>query len=149
MPLSFFNVVGPSLMIAGRIDRQSHDLHVSTLELWLYFGHVTELSRADGREVLRMRKQDSPGVADPIMKPDPALSGFRFKIWCCVANLHCSSSFFCWRLFKFVGESQWACAINSQNLLRSMLPPETTATIGPLPAFPLSAAASGSAPAPS
>ena len=30
-----------------------------------------------------------------------------------------------------------------------MLPPETTATIGPLPAFPVNAAAAGRAPAPS
>ena len=40
-------------------------------------------------------------------------------------------------------------AISSQNLFRSMLPPETMATIVPLPAFPVSAAASGNAPAPS
>src|SRR5947207_5645198 len=113
MPLSFFNVVGPSLMIAGRIDRQSHDLHVSTLELWLYFRHVPELSRADRGEVLRMRKQNGPRVADPIMETDPALGSFCFKIWCCIANLHCSSSFFCWRLFKFEAESQCVCAINS------------------------------------
>ena len=39
--------------------------------------------------------------------------------------------------------------INSQNFFMSMLPPETMATIGPLPAFPVSAAATGKAPAPS
>src|SRR5579863_9327737 len=37
----------------------------------------------------------------------------------------------------------------SQNLAMSMLPPETTATIGPAPAFPVSAAASDNDPAPS
>src|SRR5436190_8664819 len=39
--------------------------------------------------------------------------------------------------------------ISSKNLSRSILPPETTATIGPLPALPLSAAATDNAPAPS
>src|SRR5262245_9115328 len=42
-----------------------------------------------------------------------------------------------------------ADAISSVNFFRSMLPPETTQTIGPLPALPVSAAASGRAPAPS
>ena len=39
--------------------------------------------------------------------------------------------------------------ISSQNFFMSILPPETIATIGPLPALPVSAAATGSAPAPS
>src|SRR5256886_8794492 len=40
-------------------------------------------------------------------------------------------------------------AINSENFSRSILPPETMATRGPLPALPVSAAARLSAPAPS
>src|SRR5437867_1596002 len=52
VPLCFFDVLRPALMIAGRIDRQSHDLHVSAVELWLNFGHIAEFSRADGGEVL-------------------------------------------------------------------------------------------------
>src|SRR6266403_3626674 len=52
--------------------------------------------------------------------------------------------------FKRRGKSQSSlCEINSQNFCKSMLPPEIIATIGPLPAFPLNAAATGKAPAPS
>src|ERR1700726_1267185 len=40
-------------------------------------------------------------------------------------------------------------SISSQNFFKSMFPPETMATIGPLPALLVSAAASGKAPAPS
>src|SRR5262249_28236146 len=143
---------------AGRINRQSHDLYVSALELRLYFCHVTELSRADWCEVFRVREQNRPGVADPIMEVDPALGGFCFKIRRCIANFHLfSSSFLCEPLFQiFQTKSMllrdagvFHCAMSSQNLLRSMLPPETIATIGPLPTFLLSAAASGNAPAPS
>src|ERR1700761_3922573 len=40
-------------------------------------------------------------------------------------------------------------AIRSQNFGKSMLPPDTTATMGPWPAFPVSAAARDKDPAPS
>jgi hypothetical protein len=40
-------------------------------------------------------------------------------------------------------------SIRAQNFFRSTFPPETIATIGPWPAFPVNAAASASAPAPS
>ena len=108
------------------------------------------------------------------MEADPALSGFCFKIRCCITNfnLFLLLCFYYGEGFpKFRSESQyWYAdaaifqeelrpenrgaqfaydAISSQNLLRSMLPPETIATIGPLPAFPPSAAATGKAPAPS
>src|SRR5262249_47263954 len=86
------------------------------------------------------------------MEPDPALRGFCFKIWRCVSDLHLFFLLFLFAggYFKFDSESQYrAREINSQNLFRSMLPPETIATIGPLPAFPLRAAARGRAPAPS
>src|SRR5580765_8818761 len=40
-------------------------------------------------------------------------------------------------------------AISSENFFRSIFPPDTMATIGPCPAFPVSAAATGRHPAPS
>ncbi len=79
-------------MIAGRIDRQSHDLHISAIKLRFDFRHVTKLGRADGREVLRVRKQNGPRIADPIMEPDPSFTGFCFEIRCCISNFHCSTS---------------------------------------------------------
>jgi len=69
MTLSLFDVLRPSLMISGRIDRQSHDLHISALKLRFDLGHVTKLGRTDGCEVLRVRKQNGPRIADPIMEP--------------------------------------------------------------------------------
>ena len=75
-------------MIAGRIDRQSDNLHVSALELRLYPGHIAELGRTDRREVLRVGKQDSPGIADPVMKAYPTLGRFRLEIRCRLADFH-------------------------------------------------------------
>ena len=77
-------------MIAGGIDRQSDDLHVSAVELWLNPGHIAEFGRADRGEVFRVGEQDDPGVTNPVMKADPPLSGFRLEIRCCIANFHCS-----------------------------------------------------------
>src|SRR6516165_719700 len=158
MSLRFLNVLGPAFVIASRINGQSHYLHVSPIKLWFDFGHVTELGRTDRCEVLWMREQDGPRVADPIVETDSSFRGFCFKIRCYLANFHlfCLFSFLRNGYFKSRCQSQHSlryrsscCAINSQNLVRSMLPPETIATIGPLPAFLFSAAATGNAPAPS
>jgi hypothetical protein len=54
--LCFLDVLRPSFVIARRIDRQSDDLYISPVELWLYFRHVSELGRADWGKVLRVRK---------------------------------------------------------------------------------------------
>src|SRR6266581_276927 len=52
--LRFLDVLSPSLMIASRIDRQSDDLHVSAVELWLNLGYIAEFGRADRGEVFRV-----------------------------------------------------------------------------------------------
>src|SRR5207244_3032451 len=96
-----FDVFRPAFMITSGINRQSHDLHVSAVEVRFYFCHVTQLGCADRGEVLRMRKQDNPGVPDPIIKPNATLSSVRFKVWRCVTDLHLfSSSVFRERLFQ-------------------------------------------------
>ena len=55
------------------IDREPDDLHAALVELGLDPGHVAELGRADRREVLRVREQHRPGVADPVVEADRAL----------------------------------------------------------------------------
>src|SRR5438094_3359632 len=84
--LRFLDVRGPSFMIAGRIDGQSDDLHVSAVELWLDPRHIAEFGRADRGEVLRVGEQDGPGVVDPVMEVHPSLSGFCLEVWCCIAD---------------------------------------------------------------
>ena len=49
------------------------ELDVALGELGLDLGHVAELGRADGREVLRMGEEDRPLVADPLVKLDLSL----------------------------------------------------------------------------
>src|SRR6185436_11986274 len=50
-------------------------LAVALVELWLEPGHVAELGRAHRREVLRVREEDGPAIADPLVEVDGALGG--------------------------------------------------------------------------
>ena len=43
-------------------------------------GQVTQFGSADGREVLRMREEHAPGIANELVEADAALSGFRLEI---------------------------------------------------------------------
>src|SRR5262249_776769 len=53
---------------------------------------VSELGRAHRREVLRMRKQDRPGIADPVVEPDRTLGRLRLEVGRGVAELYCHRS---------------------------------------------------------
>src|SRR4029077_5504976 len=78
--LRLLDVVCPARMFVDRIDRQTDDLDAAFIELRLDLGHVAELGGADGGEILWMREQHGPFVADPIVKTDLAFGGFRFEI---------------------------------------------------------------------
>ena len=64
------------LWLVDWIDAQSDDLGVALGELRLDLRHVAELGRANGREVLGMREQDRPAVADPLVEVDRSLASF-------------------------------------------------------------------------
>src|SRR5262245_26386543 len=67
-------------MVGERIDREPNDLDAALVELGLDLGHITELGGAHRREVLRVREQHRPLVADPIVKADPAFRGLCLEI---------------------------------------------------------------------
>src|SRR5215510_11176637 len=78
--LRLLDVVGPAVMAGERVDGQADDLHAALVELGLDLGHVAEFGGADRREVLGMREQHRPFVADPLVEADLAFGGFRFEI---------------------------------------------------------------------
>src|SRR6266436_7770439 len=80
VPLRLLNVLGPLLAIRDRIYAEADDLAVALVELGLRPRHVPELGRTDRGEVLRMREQDGPPVADPLVEIDPALRAVRGEI---------------------------------------------------------------------
>jgi hypothetical protein len=86
--LRLLDVLDPFRVIAHRVDAQADDLRVALVELGLELRHVAELGRADRREILRMRKQDRPAVADPFVKADAALRRLRGEIGYLIAYAH-------------------------------------------------------------
>jgi hypothetical protein len=75
------DIVQPALMIGDRVDAQRDDFGVTLLEVGLQARHVAELGRADGREVLRMREENGPVIADPIVEVDFAFRGVGAEVW--------------------------------------------------------------------
>ena len=72
-----------------RVDAEADDLHVALVELGLELRHVAELGGAHGREVLRMREQHRPRIADPVVEADPALGGVGLEVRRDVADAKC------------------------------------------------------------
>jgi hypothetical protein len=80
--LRLLDVGGPAGMTVDRVDREADDLDAALVELGLDLRHVAELGGADRREVLRMREQDGPFVADPVVEFDAAFGGVGLEIRC-------------------------------------------------------------------
>ena len=90
--LRLLDVLRPALVIVDRVDRQPDDLRVALVELGLDLGEVAKLGGAHRREVLRMREQDRPLVADPVVEVDRPFRGLRREIGCFVADAKCHGS---------------------------------------------------------
>ena len=78
--LGLLDVLRPVLVAVDRVDRQADDLDVALVELGLDLGHVSELGRADRREVLGVAEEHAPRVAQPLVEVDRALSGLGGEV---------------------------------------------------------------------
>ena len=87
MPGHGLDVGGPFLVVVDRIDRQADDLDAALVEFGLQLRHGAEFGGADRREILGVREQHGPIIAEPFMEVDFALGGFGFEIRGGVANL--------------------------------------------------------------
>src|SRR5207244_9076105 len=79
--LGLRDVSGRSFVVAGRVHRQADDLDPAAVELRLDLGHVAEFGRADRGEILGVREQHRPRIADPLVKADPALGRLSLEVW--------------------------------------------------------------------
>src|SRR5581483_4620655 len=73
MPLRRLDVVGPPLVVGDPVDGEADDLHAAAGKLLLGRREVAELGRADRREVLGVREERRPRVADPVVEADEAV----------------------------------------------------------------------------
>src|SRR5690606_9902775 len=98
MALRLADVVHPGLVVAHRIDAKADHLGVAAVELAFQPRPVAELGGAHGREVLRMREEDRPLVADPLVEADAALGRVRGEIggYIADANRHGTLLSFDW-----------------------------------------------------
>ena len=65
-----FDVLGPLAVVFDGVDGEADDLGAALGELAFEAGHGAELGGADGGEVLGVREEDGPVVADPLVKVD-------------------------------------------------------------------------------
>ena len=69
------DVDGPLAVALDGVDGEADDLGAALGELAFEAGHGAELGGADGGEVLGVREEDGPVVADPLVEVDGALGG--------------------------------------------------------------------------
>ena len=75
-----FDVALPLVVGGDGVDRDPEDLRVSLAELVLQFRHLAELGRADRGEILRVRKEDPPTVAEVLVEIDLAFGRVRREV---------------------------------------------------------------------
>src|SRR5712691_9169972 len=74
-------------MLVDGIDAESHQLDAALVEFRLKLGQGAKLGGANRSEILRVREQQCPAVADPVMEFDLAVGGFSLEIRGHRANL--------------------------------------------------------------
>ena len=86
--LRFLDVLRPKVMVVYRVDRQSDQFCIAFGELGLYLCHVAEFGGADRCEVFRVRKQNRPAVANPLMKINFSLRCIGCEVGCRIVNAY-------------------------------------------------------------
>ena len=79
-------------MVGHRVDGKPDDLRVAPIELRLELGHVAELGGAYWREILGVREQHGPGIADPVVEANAPLGRIGFEVGGDVIDLQCHDS---------------------------------------------------------
>src|SRR2546429_6471407 len=80
LALGLLDVVDPAGVVTHGVGAQPEDFGVAPVELRLEASHVTELGGAHRREVLGVREQDRPLVAEPLVKMNRALGRFAGEV---------------------------------------------------------------------
>src|SRR4029077_8954772 len=86
---NILDVGRPLLVVVDGIDRQADDLDAAFVEFRFQSRHCAEFGGANRGEILWMRKQYRPIVADPVVEANFAFRGLGLKIWGGIINLKC------------------------------------------------------------
>jgi len=74
------NVINPSVMGLDGVRRKTNHLDVALRELGLKLREGTQLSGANGGEVVWVGKEHNPRIAGPLVELDDALGGFGLEV---------------------------------------------------------------------
>ena len=100
--LRLLDVLRPFGVPVDGIDAKPHQLDAALVEFRLQLGQRAELGGADRGEILRVREQQRPAVADPVVEFDFAFGGLGFEVRGDGANLECHVTTSC--SLKLLGE---------------------------------------------
>ena len=89
--LRLADVLRPFGVLVDGVDGKAHQFDAAFVEFRLQFCERTEFGGADRCEILGMREQQCPAIADPIVELDLAFGGLGLEIRGHGANLQCHS----------------------------------------------------------
>lgn len=75
------NVLDPSLVGLGTVGRQTNELGVSLLELWLQLGKSTQLSSTNWSKVVWVGEENGPGVTNELVERNWTVGGLGGEVW--------------------------------------------------------------------
>ena len=78
--LRLADVFRPLGVLVDRIDRKTHQLDAALVEFRFQPGECTELGGANRGEILGMREQQCPAIADPVMEFDFPFGGLGYEV---------------------------------------------------------------------
>src|SRR5207247_5920621 len=84
-----------------------HQLDAALVEFRLQLRENAEFGGADRREILRVREQQCPIGADPVVEFDLALGGLGFEIRGECANLECHGSTSCHSSYRGISDREY------------------------------------------
>src|SRR5215217_1141235 len=84
--LSLLDVFRPPFVRIGRIDAESNHFNAALFEVRLTARDVSELGRADRSEILWVREQNRPAIANPFVEANRAFSSICCEIGCDIAK---------------------------------------------------------------
>src|SRR6185295_18955169 len=93
-------ILGPLRVSVDGIDAQAHQLDAALVEFRLQLCESAEFGGTNRREILGMREQKGPAIADPVVEFDFSLGGLGFEIGGGCANLECHCLTSCYSSYR-------------------------------------------------
>src|SRR5690349_5618869 len=85
-PLGLLDVFGPTFVRIGGVDAESNHFHAALFEIRFTARDVTELGGANGSEILWVREENCPAIANPFVEANWAFSCICCEIGCYIAK---------------------------------------------------------------